>query len=136
MLKGLIGKKIGMTQIFDEKGVAYPVTIIEAGPCYVTQVRSQERDGYAAVQVGFGEIHPKKLTGGELGHLKAGGLSPMRFLREFTSAGTSTAEACALAGRKLSSKSSAWAAVPLMRAARPGAVNPPPATGTEPPAPI
>ena len=53
MLKGLIGKKIGMTQIFDEKGVAYPVTIIEAGPCYVTQVRSQERDGYQAVQVGF-----------------------------------------------------------------------------------
>jgi large subunit ribosomal protein L3 len=85
MLKGLIGKKIGMTQIFDEQGVAYPVTIIEAGPCYVTQVRSQERDGYVAVQLGFGEIHPKKLTAGELGHLKAGGLSPMRFLREFRS---------------------------------------------------
>src|ERR1041385_7326652 len=85
MLKGLIGKKIGMTQIFDEQGVAYPVTIIEAGPCYVTQVRNQERDGYLAVQLGFGEIHPKKLTGGELGHLKAGGLSPMRFLREFRS---------------------------------------------------
>jgi large subunit ribosomal protein L3 len=85
MLKGLIGKKIGMTQIFDEKGVAYPVTIIEAGPCYVTQVRSQERDGYTAVQLGFGEVHPKKLAAGELGHLKAGGLSPMRFIREFRS---------------------------------------------------
>ncbi len=85
MLKGLIGKKIGMTQIFDEKGVAYPVTIIEAGPCYVTQVRSQERDGYTAVQLGFGEVHPKKLAGGELGHLKANGLSPMRFIREFRS---------------------------------------------------
>lgn len=85
MLKGLIGKKIGMTQIFDEKGVAYPVTIIEAGPCYVTQVRSQERDGYAAVQLGFGEIHPKKLAAGELGHLKANELSPLRFLREFRS---------------------------------------------------
>src|ERR1041384_7482937 len=85
MLKGLIGKKIGMTQIFDEKGVAYPVTIIEAGPCYVTQVRNQERDGYLAVQLGFSEIHPKKLAAGELGHLKAGGLSPMRFLREFRS---------------------------------------------------
>ena len=85
MLKGLIGKKIGMTQIFDEKGVAYPVTIIEAGPCYVTQVRSQERDGYQAVQVGFGEIHPKKLAAGELGHLKANELPPMRFLREFRS---------------------------------------------------
>ena len=85
MLKGLIGKKIGMTQIFDEKGVAYPVTIIEAGPCYVTQVRSQERDGYTAVQLGFGEVHPKKLAAGELGHLKASGLSPMRFIREFRS---------------------------------------------------
>jgi large subunit ribosomal protein L3 len=85
MLKGLIGKKIGMTQIFDEKGVAYPVTIIEAGPCYVTQVRVQEKEGYAAIQLGFGEIHPKKLTSGELGHLKAAQLPPMRFLREFRS---------------------------------------------------
>ena len=85
MLKGLIGKKIGMTQIFDEQGVAYPVTIIEAGPCYVTQVRSQERDGYVAIQLGFGEIHPKKLAAGELGHLKANELSPLRFLREFRS---------------------------------------------------
>jgi large subunit ribosomal protein L3 len=85
MLKGLIGKKIGMTQIFDEKGVAYPVTIIEAGPCYVTQVRSQERDGYTAVQLGFGETHPKKLASGELGHLKANEISPLRFLREFRS---------------------------------------------------
>ncbi len=85
MLKGLIGKKIGMTQIFDEHGVAYPVTIIEAGPCYVTQVRLPERDGYAAVQLGFSEVHPKKLAAGELGHLKAGGLSPLRFIREFRS---------------------------------------------------
>jgi large subunit ribosomal protein L3 len=85
MLKGLIGKKIGMTQIFDEQGVAHPVTIIEAGPCYVTQVRSQERDGYLAVQLGYSEIHPKKLASGELGHLKANGLPPMKFLREFRS---------------------------------------------------
>jgi large subunit ribosomal protein L3 len=85
MLKGLIGKKIGMTQIFDEQGVAYPVTIIEAGPCYVTQVRTQERDGYQAVQVGYNEIHPKKLAAGELGHLKANDLPPMKFLREFRS---------------------------------------------------
>lgn len=85
MLKGLIGKKIGMTQIFDEQGVAYPVTIIEAGPCYVTQVRLPERDGYTAVQLGFSEVHPKKLAAGELGHLKAGGLSPLRFIREFRS---------------------------------------------------
>ena len=85
MLKGLIGKKIGMTQIFDEQGVAYPVTIIEAGPCYVTQIRQPENDGYTAVQLGFGEVHPKKLAAGELGHLKAKELPPMRFLREFRS---------------------------------------------------
>ena len=90
MLKGLIGKKIGMTQIFDEQGVAYPVTIIEAGPCYVTQVRSQEQDGYAAVQLGFGEVHPKKLAGGELGHLTASQLPPMKFLREFRSKESAT----------------------------------------------
>lgn len=83
MLKGLIGKKIGMTQIFDEQGVAYPVTIIEAGPCYVTQVRNQDRDGYAAIQLGFSEVHPKKLSAGELGHLKVSELPPLRFIREF-----------------------------------------------------
>ena len=70
MLKGLIGKKIGMTQIFDENGAAIPVTIIEAGPCYVTQVCTAEREGYSAVQLGFGEIKPKRLAAGELGHLK------------------------------------------------------------------
>ena len=85
MLKGLIGKKIGMTQIFDEHGVAYTVTLIEAGPCYVTQVRMPEKEGYSAVQLGFGEVNPKRLTGGEMGHLKANEISPMRFLREFRS---------------------------------------------------
>jgi len=83
MLKGLIGKKIGMTQIFDEQGVAYPVTIIEAGPCFVTQVRAEQKEGYAAVQLGFGEVNPKRITGGELGHLKVSALPPLRFLREF-----------------------------------------------------
>jgi len=85
MLKGLIGKKIGMTQIFDEQGVAQPVTIIEAGPCFVTQVRNPEKDGYTAIQLGFGEVHPKRLTGGELGHLNKKDLPPMRILREFRS---------------------------------------------------
>ncbi len=83
MLKGLLGKKIGMTQIFDDDGVAIPVTLIEAGPCYVTQVRKPEVDGYSAVQLGFGEVKPKRLTGGELGHLKQNNLPPLRFLREF-----------------------------------------------------
>lgn len=83
MLKGLIGKKIGMTQIFDDTGLAIPVTLIEAGPCYVTQVRAVEKEGYSAVQLGFGEAKPKRLTGGQLGHLKRNNLPPLRFLREF-----------------------------------------------------
>ena len=85
MLKGLIGKKIGMTQVFDEQGVAQPVTIIEAGPCFVTQIRNPEKDGYTAVQLGFGEVHTKRLTGGQLGHLNKNNLPPMRILREFRS---------------------------------------------------
>jgi large subunit ribosomal protein L3 len=83
MFKGLIGKKIGMTQIFDADGVAIPVTLIEAGPCYVTQVRTNENEGYSAVQLGFDEVKPKRLTGGELGHLKRNDMPPLRFLREF-----------------------------------------------------
>src|SRR5512136_1066413 len=83
MLKGLIGRKIGMTQIFDDAGAAIPVTLIEAGPCYVTQVRTPEKEGYASVQLGFEEVKPKRLTGGEMGHLKRAGLSPLRILREF-----------------------------------------------------
>jgi large subunit ribosomal protein L3 len=83
MLKGLIGKKIGMTQIFDEAGVAFPVTLIEAGPCYVTQIRTPEKEGYTAVQLGFCEIHSKRLSGGELGHLTAHKIPALRFLREF-----------------------------------------------------
>ncbi len=83
MVKGLIGKKIGMTQIFDETGAAVPVTVIEAGPCYVTQIRLPEKDGYSAVQLGFGETKPKRLTGGQTGHLKRNNLPPLKFLREF-----------------------------------------------------
>ncbi len=66
-----------------KSGAAVPVTIIEAGPCYVTQVRELETDGYSAVQLGFYETKPKRLTGGELGHLKRNNLPPLRFLREF-----------------------------------------------------
>ena len=83
MLKGLIGKKVGMTQIFDESGAAIPVTIIEAGPCYVTQIRSTEKEGYSAVQLGFDEIKSKRLTSGQIGHLKRNNITPLRFLREF-----------------------------------------------------
>ena len=83
MFKGLIGKKIGMTQIFDDKGAAVPVTLIEAGPCYVTQVCTPENEGYSAVQLGFEEVKPKRLAGGELGHLKRNNLPPLRHIREF-----------------------------------------------------
>lgn len=83
MLKGLIGKKIGMTQIFDEAGASIPVTLIEAGPCFVTQVRTVEKERYSAVQLGFSETKPKRLTGGQLGHLKRNDMPPLRYLREF-----------------------------------------------------
>jgi large subunit ribosomal protein L3 len=83
MLKGLIGRKIGMTQIFDEQGVAYAVTLIEAGPCFVTQVRTAEKEGYSSVQLGFGETNPKRLTQGQVGHLKANEITPLRYIREF-----------------------------------------------------
>jgi large subunit ribosomal protein L3 len=92
MFKGLIGKKIGMTQIFDEAGSAIPVTLIEAGPCYVTQVRTPENDGYSAVQLGFDEVKPKRLTGGEMGHLKRSNTPPLRYLREFRSKDPSVEE--------------------------------------------
>ena len=83
MFKGLIGKKIGMTQIFDENGAAQPVTLIEAGPCFVTQIRRVESEGYSAVQLGFEEVKPKRLSGGEIGHLKRINLPPLKYLREF-----------------------------------------------------
>lgn len=83
MFKGLIGKKVGMTQVFNDAGAAIPVTLIEAGPCYVTQVRRPETDDYSAVQLGFDEVKPKRLAGGQLGHLKRNNLPPLRFLREF-----------------------------------------------------
>ena len=83
MFKGLIGKKVGMTQIFDADGAAVPITLIEAGPCFVTQIRTPESEGYSAVQLGFDEVKPKRLTAGELGHLKRNSLPPLRFVREF-----------------------------------------------------
>jgi len=83
MFKGLIGKKLGMTQVFDEEGAAVPVTLIKAGPCFVTQIRTVQKDGYSAVQVGFEEVDKKKLTGGELGHLETKNLPALRYLREF-----------------------------------------------------
>jgi large subunit ribosomal protein L3 len=95
-VKGLLGVKLGMTQVFDESGVVTPVTIIQAGPCYVTQVKIADTDGYNAVQVGFGETKDKRLSGGQKGHLgllKSNKKHPhrkqiddvpaLRYLREF-----------------------------------------------------
>jgi large subunit ribosomal protein L3 len=82
-MKGIIGRKVGMTQVFDDAGQVIPVTVIEAGPCYVTQIRQPERDGYTAVQLGFGETKEKHLTKGELGHLARHSLPALRYLREF-----------------------------------------------------
>ena len=83
MQKGLIGRKVGMTQIFDEEGKVIPVTAIEVGPCTVTQIKTAEQDGYTAVQLGFGDVKEKKLNKPELGHLSKNKLAPKKYLREF-----------------------------------------------------
>ena len=83
-MAGLIGKKIGMTRIFDEEGIQVPVTVIEVGPCPVVQVRSEERDGYEAVQLGFGTQKAKRTTRAEMGHAAKAGLETApRLIREF-----------------------------------------------------
>ena len=83
MQKGLIGRKVGMTQIFDEEGKVIPVTAIEVGPCTVTQIKTVEQDGYTAVQLGFGDVKERKLNKPELGHLSKNKLAPKKYLREF-----------------------------------------------------
>ena len=95
-MKGLLGVKVGMTQVIDEKGVATPVTVIQAGPCFVAQVKTDAKDGYSAIQVGFGETKMQRLTKGEQGHLgllktdkkhtqrkKDVGIPAVKHLREF-----------------------------------------------------
>lgn len=83
MQKGIIGKKIGMTQIFDEKGNVVPVTVIEAGPCVVVQKKTVENDGYAAVQLGFGDLNANKVNKPMKGHFDKSDVAPKRTLREF-----------------------------------------------------
>ena len=83
MKKAIIGKKVGMTQIFDESGKVIPVTVVEAGPCVVTQKKTVETDGYVAVQLGFGDVAEKKLSKPEAGHLKKAGVAPKKYLKEF-----------------------------------------------------
>ena len=83
MKKGMIGKKIGMTQIFDEKGNVIPVTVIEVGPCVVAQKKTVEKDGYNALQLGFMEVKEKHLTKPEIGHFKKAGVACRKHLKEF-----------------------------------------------------
>ncbi len=83
MQKAIIGKKVGMTQIFDETGKVIPVTVVEAGPCVVTQKKTVETDGYSAVQFGFGDVKESKLSKPEAGHLKKAGVEAKKYLKEF-----------------------------------------------------
>ena len=83
MQKAIIGKKVGMTQIFDESGKVIPVTVIEAGPCVVTQKKTLEQDGYVSVQLGFENVKESKLTKPEAGHLKKAGVEAKKHLKEF-----------------------------------------------------
>ncbi|NLL39597.1 MAG: 50S ribosomal protein L3 [Clostridiales bacterium] len=83
MKKAIIGKKVGMTQIFDENGKVIPVTVIEAGPCSVVQKKTVEKEGYASIQLGFEDIEERKLTKPQKGHFQKSGVSPKRHLKEF-----------------------------------------------------
>jgi large subunit ribosomal protein L3 len=89
---GILGTKLGMTQVFDDQGRAIPVTVIQAGPCTVTQIKTKQTDGYAAVQVGYGDVKPKALNKPELGHLAKSGATPSRHLHEYRLADTSSFE--------------------------------------------
>jgi large subunit ribosomal protein L3 len=80
--KGILGEKLGMTQVFDENNRIVPVTVVKAGPCVVTQIRTQEKDGYTAVQLAFGQIDPRKVTKPVAGHFKAANVTPRRHLVE------------------------------------------------------
>ncbi|MGB8701490.1 MAG: 50S ribosomal protein L3 [Thermosynechococcaceae cyanobacterium] len=83
MSVGILGTKLGMTQIFDEKGRSVPVTVVQAGPCPVTQIKTTQTDGYSAIQIAYGEVKEKALSQPELGHLKKSSSAPMRHLREY-----------------------------------------------------
>ena len=82
-MKAILGKKVGMTQIFTEEGIVVPVTVVEAGPCVVVQKKTEETDGYKAVQVGFGDIREKLVNKPKTGHYKKAGVPVKRYLREF-----------------------------------------------------
>ncbi|MFI0370317.1 50S ribosomal protein L3 [Actinomadura sp. KC06] len=80
--KGVLGEKLGMTQVFDDEGRIVPVTVVQAGPCVVTQLKTQENDGYTAVQIGFGQIDPRKVNKPRTGHFEKAGVTPRRYIVE------------------------------------------------------
>ena len=83
MAIGLLGNKIGMTQIFDESGNIIPVTILKVGPCVITQIKTKSKDGYNSIQIGYGNVSSKTLTQPELGHLQKSNIQPLKYLKEF-----------------------------------------------------
>ena len=89
-IKGVLGKKLGMTQVFDANNKMVPVTVVEAGPCVVTQIRTPEKDGYSAVQIAFGAIDPKKITKPLLGHFAKAGVTPRRSVAELRTLDTTS----------------------------------------------
>lgn len=91
-IKGILGTKLGMTQVFDEENRVVPVTVVEAGPCVVTQVRTKENDGYDAVQIAYGEIDPRKVNKPEAGHFKKAEVTPRRYVAEIRTPDASSYE--------------------------------------------
>ena len=83
MAVGLLGNKVGMTQIFDESGNIIPVTILKVGPCVITQVKTQSKDGYDSIQIGYGNVSSKSLNQPKLGHLQKSNIQPLKYLKEF-----------------------------------------------------
>jgi large subunit ribosomal protein L3 len=88
-MTGILGTKLGMTQVFDETGQVVPVTVVQAGPCVVTAVRTPDNDGYSAVQIGFGEINPRKVTKPVAGLFEKAGVTPRRYIAEIRTSGAS-----------------------------------------------
>ena len=82
-MRGLLGKKIGMTQIFDSEGHSVPVTVFKAGPCFVTQVKTSQIDGYFSIQAGFEDVNEKHVNNPQFGHFKKANISPKKYLAEF-----------------------------------------------------
>ena len=88
MSVGILGTKVGMTQVFDDAGKAIPVTVVQAGPCTVTQIKTQQTDGYSAIQLAYGEVKEKALNKPKLGHLAKSSASPLRHLEEYRAENT------------------------------------------------